>query len=239
MADNDSTDMLMAVTGQNGGKLAGQGLTALDTSDTEMLDGITAGFFTEIQDISFGIGVEDSETSSSSGPVNAVHDMQAQTLETVQKHLENVLAEQVKGKMPKMASRSKGKQFKNFVDTGRVTDDDDNPVYSTVFDPITISRAIDQMSPFILYNCAYQKALQSIVVVKRKVTGNTGFHEAFVRLQFDECLITAVDWDHGDTFTEKMKFVYRTLTVKYRPQSNDGTLAAPKTMTYSMSMQSA
>ena len=236
MADNDSTDMLMAVTGENGGKLAGQGLAALDTSDTEMLDGITAGFFTEIQDISFGIGVEDSEPPN---PINELHAIQVDLARHTNKNGEKPDDKEKKNLASLLGSPKKTKQFKNFVDTGRVTDDDDNPVYSTVFDPITISRPIDQMSPFILYNCAYQKALQRIVVVKRKVTGNTGFHEAFVRLQFDECLITAVDWDHGDTFTEKMKFVYRTLTVKYRPQSNDGTLAAPKTMTYSMAMQSA
>lgn len=235
MADNDSTDMLMAVTLQNGAKIVGPGRAKLDTRDTEMLAGITAGFFVEIQDISFGIGVEDSEPPN---PMNELHAMQAALAQEANKKGEKQNDKEKNGLASLLGSPKKTKQFKNFVDSGRVTDDDGNPVYSTVFDPITITRAIDQMSPPILNNCAYQKVLQSIVVVKRKVTGNTGFHEAFVRLQFDECLITAVDWDHGETFTEKMKFVYRTLTVKYRPQSNDGSLEPARTMTYSMRIKS-
>lgn len=236
MADNDSTDMLMAVTLQNGAKIAGPGQAKLDTHDKEMLDGITAGFFVEIQDISFGIGVEDSEPPN---PINELHAVQVDLARQTNKNGEKPDDKEKKNLASLLGSPKKTKQFKNFVDTGRVTDDDGNPVYSTVFDPITITRAIDQMSPPILYNCAYQTALKSIVVVKRKVTGNTGFHEAFVRLQFDECLITAVDWDHGETFTEKMKFVYRKLTVKYRPQSDDGSLEPARSMTYSMTMQSA
>ena len=233
MPDNDATDMLMAVKGHNGGALAGEGLSALDAKDKDMLSGFSAGFFVEIQDISFGIGVEDSE--SASGPGNALHNMQEKTIETLQENLQKVMEEQGNGKMPKMGGgRGKSKQFKNFVDYGEVTDADGKPVYSTVFDPITVTRQIDQMSPFILLNCANQTSMQSIVVVKRKFTGLLTSHEAYVRLEFGDCLITAVDWDHGETFTEKMKFVYRTLTVKYRPQKNDGTLDAVKTMTYSL-----
>lgn len=239
MADNDSTDMLMAATPKGGSPLAGDGLTALDPADTEMLTGITAGNFSEIQDINFGIGVEDSESSDGANSGNAMHDMQEQTFEVMQKHLEKVLAEQVSGKVPKMAGGGrKSKQFKNFVDYGEVTDGDGKAVYSTVFDPITITRQIDKMSTDILNACATQTPLDKVVVVKRKFTGLTSAYTSYVRLEFDECLVTAVDWDHGETFTEKMKFVFRSLTVKYRPQSNDGTLLAPKTMTYSLSMSS-
>ncbi len=239
MPDNDSTDMLMAVKGHNGDALAGQGKSALDAKDTEMLSGFSAGFFSEIQDITFGIGVEDSESANSSSPGNALHSLQEKTIETLQESLQKVMEEQGSSKMPKMGSaRGKSKQFKNFVDYGEVTDADGNPVYSTVFDPITVTRQIDQMSPFILLNCANQSSMKSIVVVKRKFTGLQTSHEAYVRLEFGDCLITAVDWDHGDTFTEKVKFVYRTLTVKYRPQKNDGTLDAVKTMTYSLAVES-
>lgn len=232
MADNDATDMLMAVTA-SGTALAGEGQTALDPSDSEMLAGVTKGHFCEIQDINFGIGVEDSESAGGGPPLNEIHNMQ-QDMDTLQQQLAAM-----SGKDGKPGGgRGKSKQFKNFVDYGEVTDSDGKAVYSTVFDPITISRQIDIMSIGLLDACAKQTPMDKIVVVKRKFTGSTTAYASFVRFEFDNCLITAVDWDHGEVITEKLKFVYRSLTVKYRQQNPDGTLETPKNMNYSLAVAS-
>ncbi len=245
MADNDSSDLLMAVT-LKGKSTAekGEAKSAIDTSDSMMVGMFNAAaaahgsaadvnLFCQIKDITFGIGVEDDESAGKSDQSKVDNAIHAKMTEIAKQDPEGPM-----GKLLNLKGGSKSKKFKNFVDYGQVTDANNNAAYSSVFDEITISRNIDQLSIKLLDACLKQTPLKQIVVVKRKFTGNQKFYHAYVRWEFSDCLISAIDWDHDELVSEKMKFVYRTLSVQYKPQKTDGTLGRAQEMNFSLAMKS-
>lgn len=80
-------------------------------------------------------------------------------------------------------------------------------------------------SPIFLEHCANVTPFAKVILVKRKFTGNLGFHEAYLRITFTDVLLTGVEWDDGEIVKEKCSFVYRQIDVAYKPQKQDGTLA--------------
>lgn len=248
MADQTSRDVLMSVT-LKGKALAlkGESGTRIDTSDVTMLEGFfnaagraqggaDANLFCEIQEFKFGVGVEDSDTSqgneqASSAAVgaleNALHDMRASG-----GGKEGKGGKEVKGAPG--GSRKKAKQFGHFMQYGGADADPSTGslAYDVSLDPISITRQMDQMSTVLLNECLNRRPLKRIIVVKRKFTGNMDFHEAYLRLEFIDCLITTIDWDDDDSMKEEMKFVYRELKASYKPQKNDGTLGSVLSMNF-------
>lgn len=96
------------------------------------------------------------------------------------------------------------------------------------FEPqeVTISRQMDKASPILLDNCLKRIPFTKAVIVRRKVVGVSGnlggYHRGFLRLDFSEPLITGVTWEDGDDVKETLKFIFRGLTVTYRPQKDTG-----------------
>ena len=90
--------------------------------------------------------------------------------------------------------------------------------------PFSFSRQMDMASPIFLEHCASVTPFARATLVKRKFTGNLGFHESYLRIVFTDVLLTGVEWDDGDFVKEKCSFVYRQMDVSYRPQKADGTL---------------
>jgi len=241
MADQDSRDILMSVT-LKGKALAlkGEVNVAIDTSDALMegfynpagaTAGVDANLFCRIQDFTFSVGIEDSESGSGGeaesgtkvgASENTLHGTRGTAPGKGQKG-----GTGGKGTTGKPAGRSR--QFKHFMDFGGSEADPNTGSigYPPSLQPITVSRQMDVMSAALLKECLNCRPLKRVIIVKRKFTGSKDNYEAYLRLEFIDCLLTEVEWDDDEIIKEKVKFVYRELKTQYKPQDMAGNLGNP------------
>ncbi len=235
MADQDSRDILMSVTIKGGSKaLKGEVGIAIDTSDALMegfYSGNEADLFCRIQDFTFSVGIEDNESGAgeegASGTnvgasENTLHGTRGAAPEKGGKG-----GTGGKGTTGKPAKRSR--QFKHFMDFGGLDADPNTGSvgYPPSLQPITVSRQMDVMSAPLLKECLNCRPLKRVIIVKRKFTGSKDNYEAYLRLEFIDCLLTEVEWDDDEIIKEKVKFVYRELKTQYKPQDMAGNLGNP------------
>jgi len=93
--------------------------------------------------------------------------------------------------------------------------------------PVEFTRLMDSMSTLLFQALVGCETLESISVVKRKATGSANSGDCYLRLDFNKVLVTNLDWkDSEHVILETCTFIYRKLTIRYRPQRPDGTLDA-------------
>ncbi|MDE2006498.1 MAG: type VI secretion system tube protein Hcp [Rhodospirillales bacterium] len=231
MADDDK-DILMSVTLKG----ASQALMGASWSMINFSDPMMKGFFapggpktpdntlcSEILDFKFGVGIADDDRSGSSehsgagggSSDNTVHKPRGSGSSTGGKS----------GTMTGETSHRRGVKFQDFMNFGfKATNPDGTLNYDVSLDEITVERQIDETSTTILKECLERRPLDSIVIVRRKFTGNQEYREAFIRLEFKDCLVTSIDWDNDENIKETMKFVYRELHIFYKGQDDTGKL---------------
>ena len=211
MAGNDSTDVLMMFVSLRGRPLGGEAGTVVAESD-KLATGFTPGSFFELDDFSFGGGVEDAGSGDDDGngqQDNTVHKLQDTG---------------APGRKEKRRSKAGGARFKQYFSNP------DTFAFDSIVDEISISRHLDRASMLLLQCCVDQTPLQKAVLVKRKFTdnkkpGESRAYETYLRLEFKEPLITSVEWEDGDVVKEKVKFVCRGVKMQYRRQLPNGELA--------------
>jgi type VI protein secretion system component Hcp len=191
--------------------VAGESETAINTSHDPLLTGpggtFKAGFFFEVQDFDFGLGLQDED--SAADPANAVAAM-------LQAH---GAAANAKGQAaaPKLAKPRFGKWVNG----------DNSITYPATLDAISFGKQLDVTSPVLFEMCGQSKSFASAVLVRRRVGGGSGTVPhlmSFLRIDFTKVLVTDVDWDSGDdSVKEKVKFICRSVKVQYAPQTNIGT----------------
>lgn len=219
---NDVTDVLMTfIAGSKG--VPAECRSTWEPSDS-MRESFQLGCFFEIEDFSFSGGLEPDDSGeggangssmrNTGGGTLSFSDRERKALEKDPSKVANLLA----GK-----SKTPGK-FAKYID--------DPTKFKAKVDlqEISITRQIDKASPKFLDACLLQRPYSSAVIVKRKVVGGIGASNTvhlmgFLRMEFDDPLITSVEWDDGETVKEKLKFVYRGLTVIYKWQTDKGLLA--------------
>ncbi len=99
-------------------------------------------------------------------------------------------------------------------------------------DEFSVTRRYDRASPMLFQKCAASDSFRSASVVKRKVVG-TGRLQTFLRLDFEGVLVTHIGWRESDELSETLCFVFRSVTVQYRPQASAGTLGPAASVTWS------
>jgi len=188
----------------------GQGIAAGGTSavvkDDKLLFDFWAGKFFEVEDFGLEFELNDFETA---GTANTGQTQQA--------------AVQV------------GK-FASWRDLRKTTAQVQEISFPVDMEPLTFTRLIDRASPLLFENCANSVSFASATLVKRKVTGQKLALQSFLRLDFKDVLIVGITWDDGDILKEKCKFICRGVTVQYRRQASDGTLAAPASAEWEQKM---
>jgi type VI protein secretion system component Hcp len=208
-----AVDILMQIFGPKGA-IAGEGQSTIDMSDPLQND-FVAGQFFEVDDFDFGIDVVDTDSASAPGD---------------------------KTKDPK--DTKKTGRFSKWIQGTMVTTGQGSSgrVYPIEMEPFSFSRKFDLASPTLFQNCFLTKPFVSATVVMRK-TGGIGTkvgNIAFLRIDFTDVLIIAIDWDGGEQVKEKCKFVCRTVKVQYAQQKSDGTAMSPVgTGTEPLSLQKA
>jgi type VI protein secretion system component Hcp len=103
--------------------------------------------------------------------------------------------------------------------------------YPVEFDTFTFTRQIDSTSPIFFRNCCYQISFKSAALVKRIAVGGGGAGNTArqsvgqIRFDFDDVLITSLDWSDGDLVTETCSFICKKMRVLYRQQAAAGSFS--------------
>jgi type VI protein secretion system component Hcp len=187
-------DILMMIK-KEGKAVAGESRSVANTKD-ELTSDFAFGNYVEIEDFDFGISLSDRD--SSSGP---------------------------SGESQNRKEKYEGK-FTKFIQGEGPPANGQSRIYPVTFDEVSITRQLDKSSPGLFQTCFQTKSLDRVTVVKRKSagTGASVGHIPYFRVDFDNVLVTDMGWSvSDDVVKEKLKFVYRSATMKYRPQNNDGT----------------
>jgi type VI protein secretion system component Hcp len=238
----DSTDALMMFEyttsdpkRSGNGKVAAEGASMFSSwsktgkgwtsGNDALMEDFEPGYFFEVDTFDFGVGVNDGEGGSGAAAnagaggggggkmTNSLHGGKPAD----QKQGSNQGAEAPKPAKPRFSRFI----YPPVVRPGQKKPDLD---YDIDVHPFSFSRQMDMASPIFLEHCASVTPFAKAILVKRKFTGNLGFHESYLRIVFTDVLLTGVEWDDGEFIKEKCSFVYRQIDVSYRPQKQDGTL---------------
>lgn len=207
----DATDVLMKVVGPTGPYEA-ESSTEFKTKPVMDLlrSGFTPGQFCELQSFGFSAGVTSSmsrkETGEQKGASALDQDAMkraAQTKRPVEEVRQEMLARLGRSTPAPKSAKAE------FVD----------------MQPVEFTRIMDSMSTLLFKALVGCETLEAVSVVKRKATGSANSGDCFLRLDFTKVLLTHLDWkDSGTHMTESGTFIYRKLTMRYRPQRADGSL---------------
>jgi type VI protein secretion system component Hcp len=206
MAQSIPVDIIMMLKPAGGGPAIDAESTSAIDGETGWTDDFTTGKYFEIEDFSFGIEIEDNDTSASkpavTDPKTGVTSMPPKT-----------------GKFTKWVQGIAAASGPGALST----------LYPVQMDQFSFTRQMDAASPVLFKNCFKTIPFDSAAIVMRKNAGimdqNSGIgHIGFLRIDFTNgVLITSIDWDAGEVVKEKVKMVCRTVQVKYRAQKSDGT----------------
>lgn len=190
------------------GPLAAESFTSFTTSigsDT-LRDGFVPGQFCELREFSFSAGLQGSLSKSKQKQdkkdAKAAKEKE-RTLETLS------LAEKRDRLHASQAQRSAKRNAAEFVD----------------MQPVDFTRVMDSASTLLFKAMVDCETLQEVSIVKRKAVGSENSGECYLRLDFQKVLITKLEWkDSEHIMTETGSFIYRKVTIRYRPQKYDGRL---------------
>jgi hypothetical protein len=226
---NESTDVLMTFIDSSGSGVAAECASVWNVSDSMKAD-FSAGTFFEVEDFSFGGGLE-------------VEDIDKDKTRTGFTRSEggNGLSERGDqggkgrgGDRDKSGSRGKGSKFSKYVMGIKGWEKG----YSIDVQEISVSRQMDAGSPILFSSCVNLVSFTKAILVKRKIVGGIASRGVtvplmgFLRIEFKEPLITSVEWDDGEVIKEKIKFVCRGGMIIYKPQKPDGTLGEQVSVTW-------
>ena len=97
------------------------------------------------------------------------------------------------------------------------------------------TRIFDTASTLLFKALVGCETLDSISIIKRKAAGTINSGLAYLRLDFTKVLMTDLEWKDAEHIIEETgTFIYREITVRYRPQKPDGTLGAIIPMNWKM-----
>ena len=216
MADQ-AIDVLMRIVGASG-PLAAESLTIFTGSiGTDTLrDGFVPGQFCELREFGFAAGIEGSlskfQQDKAKQAAKAKLADKAEEVLTLAEKRERLQASQNK--------RSEKRGTKEFVD----------------MQPVDFTRIMDSASTLLFKAMVECETLPEVSIVKRKAVGSTNSGACYLRLDFQKVLITKLDWkDSEHIMIETGNFIYRKVTIRYRPQKHDGSLGNVVQSTWTMS----
>lgn len=198
MANKDGTDILMQLSNDSG-PLDAECQSQVDPSDTFMA-GFSAGTFFEVKSFGFGMKIDDKDQNketvgTGSSPTGAGFGRTALGGK-----------DSIKGKKDAGGPFSEWKTA-NATQLAKLK-------YPVRMDDFDITRTYDRASPVLFKYCCDSGSFKTATLVKRKDIGARTL-QGFLRLEFQDVLITHVGWDNDEVVKEKFKFVFRQLTVRY------------------------
>lgn len=213
MAGEQSTDIFMFFRETEGSKpLRGECTTELaipGKKRNELYNGFEKERMFEVNQFSFGVGVDDKEDDEDADG-------------GVPPELKKALAPIPAFKFPSRFARPKPKSGQKL---------DDTPVS---VHPVSFSRGMDVASSLLLAATIERTFFSRVALVKRKSAGGAAAGEPYLRMDFCGALIIQASWTNDEPVKETYEFHARAITMRYRPQLEDGTLGAPRVGFWSM-----
>ena len=96
-----------------------------------------------------------------------------------------------------------------------------------VLQPVTFKRKVDISSTTMLRTMLHCHGYKSAHMIKRRAAGGKVAGAVFLRIDFEEVLVTSIKWSDDDQVGETYSFICCKAGVRYRPQLPNGTLGAP------------
>ena len=101
--------------------------------------------------------------------------------------------------------------------------------------PVEFTRIFDTASTLLFKALVGCETLDSVSIIKRKAAGTINSGLVYLRLDFTKVLMTDLEWKDAEHIIEETgTFIYREITVRYRPQKADGTLGPVIPMNWKM-----
>lgn len=207
MAEKASSDIFMFFE-ENGNRLPGESSTVLTVPGKarhELLNSFEPKFMFEITEFSFGVGTNAGEDDG------------------IPPELKKALKAQPDFKYPTSFARQKAKPG--------ATKLEDTPV--TVH-PVEFSRTMDTASSLLLHHTIQRTYFKRVALVKRKSAGGAAAGEPYLRMDFRGVILTEANWSNEDPIKEQYTFEARSITMRYRPQLENGKLGASRIGFWSM-----
>jgi len=93
------------------------------------------------------------------------------------------------------------------------------------FNPFSITRKIDNASPYFFQMCCAGTAFKAVALGLRKSTGGSASGEFFLRFDFKLVAVKTISWSHDEESPkETLTFEYGGMLIRYYPQNPDGSL---------------
>jgi type VI protein secretion system component Hcp len=225
--NDKGNDVLMRLMLTSGTPLYAECQTEVDTDLDDFVSDYYNGEFFEVTEFSFGMNLDDKDPASEA--VNTAASV------TAPAHLAPVpvgaggavkaasrmsFAEEIAMKAAARAANSSGPPTSKFARWKSATPDEiaSMPPYRLQMDEFSITRLYDKASPVLFEKCCNSDSIVSASLVKRKLIG-ADMLRGFLRIDFDDLLLTHIEWENGDVVKETFKFVFRKITVTYRTVS--------------------
>jgi type VI protein secretion system component Hcp len=201
MASDDTNELLMRILDSNGNFIGAECKTDVSGDTDDLASDFTNGSFFQVDDFSFGMNIDDKDPTADasnaggSGGVGATAQNKQAGPEVKFGKWKSGSAADIKAMIP----------------------------FPLRMDEFSLVRRFDRASPVFFEKCATSDSFQKATLLKRKVVG-AGQLQSFLRIDFDDVLITHIDWDDDDVIKETIKFVFRKITVQYKTQAQSGRL---------------
>ena len=230
MAEASGIDVLMRVS-VTGGSLAMEAesladFAPLDEADP-MVSDFKTGHFCELREFDFSAGAENSMNKTAAATAKTAQPAPAAAAGAQRKTGAHVA--QVMAKLEERAAIERG--FRDRIERRERGDFVD-------MREVSYTRIMDSASPLLFKALTDCTTLKTITVVKRKAAGATVSGLGYLRLDFEDVLLTQLDWkDSEHIMVESGTFIYRKLTIKYLSQKADGSLIPGSSATWKMKAQ--
>lgn len=208
-------DVLMRVVGTEGPFPAESYTDFAGSSDRQLREGFVAGQFCELREFSFSAGIEGS--MSKFKKKKDKEEKKVQAAQPVERVLSS--AEKHQQLLQQQYDRARKREKDELVD----------------MQPVEFTRVMDSASTLLFKSMVECNSLPELSIVKRKASGSANSGECYLRLDFETVLITRLEWkDSEHIMLESGTFIYRKVTIRYRPQKNDGSLGTVIQSTWTM-----
>jgi type VI protein secretion system component Hcp len=173
-----------------------------------------------IDDFTFEVALHDPAAAAAKGENAALKEHQ-EKLDKIQE-----AAAKMNPEMAKMMGAAGGggsNEFKRYI--GAAPGERNKVAKSLVGDlaEITISKRMDISSATLLQSCLKREQFQKATVLKRKATG-AGELRTYLKIEFNQLMLTSFDWSDDDVVKETFKFVCRQAIVTYAVEDYGGKL---------------
>ena len=211
MPDEHKSDIVMKFVLKDGSRVDAECALEKSPSDTVFMEGFKPAPYNDYSNFfqisKFDFGFEVSDEAKSKTKVAATQSSAAQTAR----------AKVSGGVMGEFASwRSANEEQAKKI------------AFQLNFEAFRFERLIDAASPIFFLHCVNSLSFQSAAMVKRVSVGNDRSPEGFLRIDFQDVLITSLSWDDGDMTTEKCEFICRDFQLMYRQQLASGAWGATR-----------